>query len=242
MLSKQSIITYLTPIGGLEAGEASMRFRLTYEGSLRPTQGEPRDNQLNPLAAHKHGIRKHFHRQLKQLWETNKFLKECRVNPQHHALRPIHDERSYWGSGEDKMVSLKDAVALNYEEFGYRFVPLVRDQYHLTASLNILFLRRDIPGSVLNAGDLDNRIKSLIDALRRPRNATELVGSEKPDDSENPFFCLLEDDNQVSGLTVETDTLLDVDGENDRDHSKVKLIISVDVRPWYVTLFNASFG
>ena len=45
-------------------------FRLTYEGELRPTQQDPVGGQANPLAAHKHGIRRGFRRQLKHLWET----------------------------------------------------------------------------------------------------------------------------------------------------------------------------
>jgi hypothetical protein len=47
--------------------EPLMRFRLTYEGELQSTQGEPRDGQRVPLAAHKQAIRKEFHGQLKQL-------------------------------------------------------------------------------------------------------------------------------------------------------------------------------
>jgi hypothetical protein len=70
-----------------------MRFRLTYEGPLRPTQGEPRENQGNPLAEHKHEIRRYFHGQLKQLWATNRFLKECVVDPKFHAhARPLSDD------------------------------------------------------------------------------------------------------------------------------------------------------
>jgi hypothetical protein len=72
-----------------------------------------------------------------------------------------------------------------------------------------LFLRRDIPGSAIGAGDLDNRIKTLIDTLRRPLNANKARGNEMPAEGEDPFYCLLEDDRLVSHLEVETDTLLD---------------------------------
>ena len=44
-----------------------MKFRLTYAGELRATQRDPVGDQPNPLAAHKHEIRREFHRQLKQL-------------------------------------------------------------------------------------------------------------------------------------------------------------------------------
>jgi hypothetical protein len=56
-----------------------MRFRLTYEGELRPTQRDPEANQKEPLAAHKQNIRRAFHLQLKQLWATNKFLKNHKI-------------------------------------------------------------------------------------------------------------------------------------------------------------------
>jgi hypothetical protein len=52
-------------------------------------------------------------------------------------------------------------------------------------SLQILFLRHDPPGSVIHAGDLDNRVKTLIDALRMPNDAMELAGNEKPSEGED---------------------------------------------------------
>ncbi len=70
-----------------------------------------------------------------------------------------------------------DVIADQYHEFGYRFVPLVREEISLLCSVGILFLRRDIPGSLLSAGDIDNRIKTVIDTLRRPRNATRTGGA-----------------------------------------------------------------
>ncbi len=65
-------------------------------------------------------------------------------------------------------------IASQYQESGFRFVPLVRESLSLLCSLDVLFLRRDFPGSVISAGDIDNRIKTLIDALRRPRSGNEL--------------------------------------------------------------------
>jgi hypothetical protein len=137
---------------------------------------------------------------------------------------------------------MAEVIANQYQEFGYRFVPLVREEISLLCSLDILFIRRDFPGSIIHAGDIDNRLKTMIDALRRPRNANELVGYEKPEDGENPFFCLLEDDKQVTHLAVETDTLLDPPADNEADNQRVHLIITVDIRPYYATMFNLSFS
>ncbi|MGH7239183.1 MAG: hypothetical protein ACREHG_03845 [Candidatus Saccharimonadales bacterium] len=96
-----------------------------------------------------------------------------------------------------------------------------------------------IPGSVIQAGDIDNRLKTLIDALRIPANGSELVGNEVSRADENPFFCFLEDDEQVTQLSVQTDTLLDP--PTNRDGLFVSLVVTVDIRPFYPTMFNLSF-
>jgi hypothetical protein len=48
-------------------------------------------------------------------------------------------------------------------------------------------MRRDIPGSALKSGDIDNRVKTIIDALRKPKGAQELMGNENPLPTEDPF-------------------------------------------------------
>ena len=221
-----------------------MRFRLTYEGELRSSQRDPLEFQYDRLAEHKQSIRKIFHRQLKHLWQTNKFLSE-RLEPSTYQSadhRPVHDGGAYFGGTSDR-VPLAEYTANLYRENGYRFVPLVRQDYALLCSLNILFLRRDIPGSVISAGDLDNRIKTLIDTLRRPLSQNELRGNETPAEGEDPFYCLLEDDSLVSHLEVETDTLLDPPtGDTELDRRQVRLTITIDLKPYNVTLFNLSFS
>src|SRR6185369_6372863 len=58
------------------AAKPAMKFRPTYDGEVRPTGGTPVGNQKNPLAEHKHHIRRQFHGQLKQFWNTDLFLRE----------------------------------------------------------------------------------------------------------------------------------------------------------------------
>jgi hypothetical protein len=122
-------------------------------------------------------------------------------------------------------------------------LPLVIDKFALACSLDILFLRKDAPGSALDAGDIDNRIKTVIDALRPPKKPNEFIGDEMkqivPEDDQDPFYCLLEDDKQVSHFSVETDRLLD---PPNADASNVRLIITVELRPYYTTMFNLSFA
>ena len=183
-----------------------MKFRLTYEGPLWPTQRDALAQERDKMAPHKQAIRRVFHAQLRQLWQSNKFLRECEMPP-NFMLRSPYGSASYYGSGSK--VPLREIVANRFPMFGYRFAPLVVEEFSLLCSLDILFLRRDMPGSALHAGDIDNRVKTLIDTLRPPRSQNELVGDDTaPKEGEDPFFCLLEEDKQVSHFSVETDLLL----------------------------------
>jgi hypothetical protein len=93
------------------------------------------------------------------------------------------------------------------------------------------------------SGDLDNRVKTLIDGLRPPRNSTELGNAVSPAAGETPFFCLLEDDDLVTKLSVNTDTLLTPpSGNAEEDHRYVKIVISVELKPYNANMFNLSFA
>ncbi|MBL4864196.1 MAG: hypothetical protein JKY63_04805 [Rhodobiaceae bacterium] len=135
---------------------------------------------------------------------------------------------------------MAEVLANENEKFGYRFVPLVTKDNALKCHLDILFLRPDEPGHVLKSGDIDNRLKTLVDGLRLPQSETEMTGIPKPADNENPFYCLLEDDSLISGISVETDMLLDEDARDDAN--KVRLVIAVEIKPYHVTMNNLSFA
>ena len=223
-----------------------MKFRLTYEGELRATQRDLTPDQSNPLARHKHLVRRGFHKQLKHLWATDRFLSRYRIHPDNPNLgRQPHAAAdamySMWADEEEEMQPLVDVVADRHRFGNYRFVPLVTSYINLLCSLHVLFLRHDVPGSAIQAGDIDNRIKTLIDALRLPQSKNELVqDDERPGRGEDPFFCLLEDDNQVSSFAVETDTLLVPPTVPDAART-VKLVVTVELRPYFATPFNLSF-
>jgi hypothetical protein len=220
-----------------------MRFRLTYEGELKASGRDPETGQRDPMAEHKQAIRKVFHAQLRQLWATNEFLHSHTLYRDEFRLTPARAGqtlgRIYTGGGTGPQIPLAEYIASKFELNGYRFVPLVCEDFSLLCSLQILFLRRDFPSGVVSAGDLDNRIKTLIDTLRMPKSANELRGNETPSEDEKPFFCLLEDDDLVTGLSVETDMLLNPDRS---DSNQVKLVISVELKPANATMFNLSFS
>jgi hypothetical protein len=210
-----------------------MRFRLTYDGILRSTSNNPRPNE-------KWDIRKQLHPQLAELWQ---------VHPALQGYQMGYAAGAFGGLIADSTVpaDLPFTVDANRMRLtSYRatvgghpqgFLPLVRSELMLTCSLDILFLRKDSPGSVVNAGDLDNRITTLFDGLRMPRDKNEMPSAGGLD--ADPFYCLLEDDSLVTSLTVRTDRLL---SRPDSNKHEVRLILDVVVSPTRVKIeINSGF-
>jgi hypothetical protein len=214
--------------------EGSMEFRLTYDGPLLAQQRDERRGDSVARQDNKHFIRQTFHRQLKRLWEDTPFLKSGeRSGPSVLLL-------SGDMSGGDAPVYDIDTLAKRHAQYGFNFVPLVTLDLDLMCSLDILFLRPDKP-RVLWAGDIDNRIKLLFDALTIPGANEDYATKRKPEAGESPFFCLLEDDKLITKISVETDQLLDFDGSN-AQMNEVRLTITVRIRPYEMTLGNMQFG
>jgi len=187
-----------------------MQFRLTYQGPLA----------ANGRAIEKHKIRRHFHPQLRELWSRS----------------PLKDFRDIYLADPPREAG--PSLLSRVEPF--RFAPLVSSKIDLIASLDILFLRRDEPGGLVTiGGDIDNRIKTLLDALRMPKAPSELA-KQLPGEGEDPFFCLLEDDALVTELAVVTDRLLEPPEESSKE-SHVHLIIKVTIRAARVTWGNTIF-
>jgi len=111
----------------------------------------------------------------------------------------------------------------------------------LLCSVHILFLRPDVPGGVIRSGDIDNRMKTIFDALRMPSGKDELGGYDTPSKGEDPFFCLLEDDSLISQASIETDTLLQPTGP-DWEANDARLVLTVRLSPYRVTWGNIGFG
>ncbi len=197
-----------------------MQFRLFYQGPLYSSQGEPRNGAPDRRAKNKHEVRKQFHPQLKHLWSIKEELNSAKHNEQ----------------------SLMDYLASCHDSFGMKWVPLVNEQHFLHCSLKILFLRRDRPGGIFETRDIDNKLKTLFDALRMPLDSNEFDPTQEDRDA-GPIFVLLSDDKLISGVTVETDELLDPpDAASDTDGALVRAIITVNVKLYKVTIDNIAFG
>jgi hypothetical protein len=157
--------------------------------------------------------------------------------------RAIHQQlRLLWGqqplAGTDWLKE-EAQVSLIKRVGSFRLVPLVSPELALIAELNISFLRPEAPGSLITqGGDIDNRLKTLLDALRIPKVAQEIPPRDVPKHDEDPFFCLLEDDNLVTRLSVKTDRLL----EPVTNPSEVLLLIHVRTKNTVGTFANLALG
>lgn len=186
-------------------GAREVEFRLIYQGRL------PAASQNDKRTQDKHRIRKALHPQLRELWKSDRFL----------------SSRFLESSKGDPPRPRFQVMADEYARCGYRFLPLVGTPAGDEAcALDILFLRRDQPGDLVkHGGDIDNRMKVLLDALRMPDECQEICG-EQPTEDQDPFYCLLKDDRLITEIRIVTDRLL-TPAAVDENVNNVHLIINV---------------
>ena len=110
--------------------------------------------KTNGSKNHKHEIRKAFHPQLKNLLENS-------------GLLIILNKANFMNPENEKSIIKKVG--------NFQFVNLVSSQIGLIAELDIIFMRPEEPGKMINSGDIDNRIKTLFDALRYPKEEQDLA-------------------------------------------------------------------
>lgn len=179
-----------------------MQFRLVLRGHLPPDK--------RGTVSVKHRIRRELHPQLRTLWQ------------QHPSLRGAFLPQKHKGD-----ISRVEELARHYSHSGFRFVPLVKKE-HFACALDILLLRRQEPYRAFDpVGDLDGRVKTLIDGLRMPQVGQE-VGENSPGADEDPFFCLMDDDSAIFDFQVTVDRLL-VPAEPDEPERDIVAIVGVQV-------------
>jgi hypothetical protein len=186
-----------------------MRLMLHYRGPLYANAGPD----------HKHSIRRVFHHQLRALWQQKPLAeRKALLEPKtpssydHSLLRPLQP---------------------------FTFAPLVTQEMNAVAELAVVIMRPEPPGNLLTqGGDMDNRLKTLFDALTMPRHSNALPKGGPQHDELPYFFCLLEDDNLVTELDVKTEQLLESNiGKNDVD-----LTVRVQTRVTRSTMGNFDFA
>lgn len=186
-----------------------MKFRLLYEGPIAPWK----KGNLDTI----HDIRMKIYPQMKALWDfppisTENKAKWLRYQP------PVDD-------GDHSIFERRGTET---------FAPLISGRVNLQCELDITFLRQQAPGQLIgDGGDIDNRVKTLLDALSVP---TPAQASHFTGPGTEPIFCLLQDDLLVTRINVETDRLLRPASERD-----LVAIIQVTLRASKVTWGTIGF-
>ena len=181
-----------------------LEFRLVYQGAL------PGSGNNSRHAAEKHRIRKQLHRQLALLWTSQPLLAAY----QKHFNEPPPNGRKFLEKNAKQM-------------HGFEFLALVNERLDQVCALDILLLRREKPGSLITqGGDVDNRVKTLFDALSIPKSNSGLTS---PESDECPFYCVMEDDKLVTTVRVTADRLL-IPPEQPEPQNYVHAIIEVKIQ------------
>jgi hypothetical protein len=214
-----------------------VEFRLIYTGRLLSGN--------KPHPANKQAIRLQISPQIKRLLECKPVLRRhcCREAFKWFKDHP-EDAKKFQEAGlsdDDARVVMYDYwirwMTEKWDRRGHGFVPLITEEMDIRCSLDILFLRPSPPGKIIDRTDLDNRLKTLIDALKVPDTAEGLGES-----SDEPIYCLLEDDRLISEIKVVSDQLLLLPGEKTVTENDVFLVISVVVESPASNLWHQAFG
>jgi hypothetical protein len=201
-----------------EENQNIVEFRLVYSGELL-SDAPARD---------KHSLRRQFHPQLRNLWKSQRNLRELAADQGYlsGAGEPGNLDSAQFRKAFDAGIA---NIAENWSRIGFRFVPLITREACLRCSLDILILRREPPGRIYMKGDIDGRLKTVFDALRMPGNLAE-TENNGPGEGEDPFFILLEDDELISEISVTTDHLLLYPPEEEFHRNYASLLIKVKIQ------------
>jgi len=184
-----------------------MDFMLVYRGPLK----------ANGSVQEKQDLRRIFHPQLRELWE----IPPISTSPKKPSWLSTNPPQG--------TISIIEPIG------SFRFAPLISSRIFLVAELNITLLRPENAGSIVTqGGDIDNRIKTLLDSLRMPRHSNEIPSNDSPQYHEDPFFCLLQDDSLITKLAISTYRLL----EPSKDPSFVSLFIHVQSKATQLVFAN----
>jgi hypothetical protein len=194
-----------------------MRFTLTYDGPLLATGNDPpvqSESKLRNIWA----IRNRFEPQIGRIYETNPIFRGA-VGPPSRAAATI----------------MRSPIERN----GFKFAAIARTALGLGCEVDIKLLVNHEPGSVITrAGDLDNRLKTIFDALRVPQ-ANEFRGINLTIAADHFYPCLLEDDAAITKVSIASERWLD--GGN-RTENEVHLSIGVRVIILTPMFSNAPFA
>jgi hypothetical protein len=159
----------------------------------------------------------------------------------HNQLKNLMEHSPWKNLGAHMIPNPTKAPILTKSVGGYVFNTIISEKLNMFVELDIQMLHPESIGFA--RADIDNRAKTLLDALRCPQNAHE-CGENMPKNT-GAIYTLLDDDNLVSRLSINTSYLLDSHGvfgdESEAAHEKIFLMINVNVRISEGTLDNLPF-
>lgn len=204
--------------------ENLVEFHLLYSGPLHSSGNKGQRKEA-------HAIRKVFHSQLRRLWNTHSSLRKMAQMAAWNmqaggTILPLSQM-----SEDDSIRDGLNGLGLMWNRNGFNFLPLVTEKLCLRCSLDILFLRAEERNYILQGGDIDGRLMTLFDSLRITNERDQLPPGATPSDDENPFFCLLQNDDLISEVRVNTDRLLQLPETRELKQSEVFLQITVRLNP-----------
>ena len=150
----------------------------------------------------KHNIREYLYPQMKKLWDI-KPLKSCK----------------------DVFLTSGSKLSVLKEVDGVVFAPRVSRVLKFICQLDITILWPEEAGVISeHGGDIDNRLKTLFDALQCP-DINQVKPIKQSFVDKQPFFCLLENDKLITSVNIRTHILLRSENETD-----VSVLIHVVVK------------
>lgn len=239
MCAHGQAVQYLVYSDGEALRENCMEFRMLYYGRLLSGN--------KPHAENKHEVRRYLSPQLERLVECKPSLYSACAR---EGFRWFNDH------AQDHQEVIEKAPTMSVDDnrrmmYGFwtrfmsekwarakhGFIPLITEEMDIRCSLDILFLRPGNPGRIIERTDLDNRLKTLIDALKVPDTMDGI-----PAASSDPIYCLLQDDKLISEIKVVSDNLLFLPGEKTVTPNDAFLVISVTVESPPRNIWHQAFG
>ena len=109
---------------------------------------------------------------------------------------------------------------------GVDFCPLITQDLDLLAELDIQIMHPELLETP--RADIDNRMKTLLDALKRPQSSHEIAENMNRDEV---CYTLLDDDHLVTKMTINTSHLLykEENPKKNRDY-ELLIIITVNIK------------
>ena len=155
----------------------------------------------------KQKIREYFQPQLENLWNTF----------------PLIENKDLLSSSDPQKICILKEIS------DITFAPLVTTAIDLICELDITML--DPSDSLVKTGDIDNRLKTLFDALTCPdANQIKSIDSFNKQDT---YYALLEDDKLITSFAIKTNKLL-----QKPINDGIFVLIKVHVKPYRLTWNN----